>query len=204
MARTIEIAYRGAKVTCQIDKVDREALYGALETETHDVDGRPCRLATLASDGRTLIPSGDTAFAYMSDDGQWRERGDLVALDAAGNRLNTVASSFSAPLELDTTTTPARFLDHAIRLAYALEPVEGLLPAPLGAALGDGTIFKTDFSYRGGVSADPAFVMQGADGTVWLLIGVENDINLVGYSQPAGLAAEDDAAPDDDIDFDMM
>ena len=161
---------------------------------------------TLASDGRTLIPSGETAFAYMSEDGTWIERSDLTPLDGAGNRLNTVASSFSQPIELEITTTPQRFLDHSIRLVYALQPVESEFPAKLLDTLGQGTIFKTDFSYRGGVSADPAFVMKGADGTVWLLVGDENDINFVGFNQSAGLAVEeeDETAEDDDLDFNMM
>jgi hypothetical protein len=103
------------------------------------------------------------------------------------------------------TATPVRFLDHSIRLAYALDPVEAGWPQVLVEALDKGTIFKTDFSYRGGVSADPAFVMRGGDGTVWLLVGDENRVDFVGLSQPAGLTTEDDEAPaDDDIDFDMM
>ena len=205
MARTIELAYSGANVKCTIEKVDRTSLYGSIDTETHDSDGRPCRLMTLAANGRTLIPSGETAFAYMSEDGRWIERSELTPLDGAGNRLNTVASSFSQPIELEITTTPSRFLDHSIRLAYALQPVEADFPAKLIDKLGKGTIFKTDFSYRGGVSADPAFVMQGADGTVWLLVGDENDIDYVGFSQPAGLSLEEDeTVEDDELDFNMM
>jgi hypothetical protein len=206
MARIIEISHQGKKVACTIEKVDRTDLYGSIDVETRDMDGRPCRLATLAADGRTLLPSGNTAIAYLAADGRWLERTDLIAQDAAGNRLNTVASSFSQPLELETTTTPARFLDHAIRLAYVLDPVEAVpLPDKLVDALAKGAIFKTDFSYRGGVSADPAFVMQGADGAVWLLVGDENAIDYVGLAQSTGLAAGDaEAESEDDLDFDMM
>ncbi len=205
MARTIEIQHLGANVACTIEKVDRTSLYGSIDVETHDMDGRACRLATLAADGRTLIPSGNTAIAHLSTDGRWLERSDLIAQDAAGNRLNTVASSFSQPLELETVTTPSRFLDHAIRLAYVLDPVDASLPPKLAEALGAGAIFKTDFSYRGGISADPAFVMQGADGAVWLLVGDENAIDYVGLAQSAGLVAEEaEADGEDDLDFDMM
>ncbi len=79
------------------------------------------------------------------------------------------------------------------------------MPARLAEALGKGAIFKTDFSYRGGVGADPAFVMQGADGTVWLLVGDEYSIDFVGFNQPAGLDADEaDAGGDDELDFEMM
>lgn len=205
MARTIELAHAGAVGRFTLEKIDRAALYGAVDTETRDADGRPCRLATLASDGRTVVPSGETAFAYMAGDGRWLERSALVAVDAEGRKLNTVASSFSHPLELEVTTTANRLLDHAIRLAYVLDPVEAPMPPGLVAALAAGQIFKTDFSYRGGVSADPAFVMQGSDGNVWLLVGEESRIDYVGFNQAAGLAAEDEeAAAEDEIDFEMM
>jgi hypothetical protein len=204
MARSIELAFAGTLAKCAIDKVDRTSLYGSVTTETRDIDGKTCRLATLAGDGKTLIPSGDTALAYMTDDGRWMERNMLVPVDAAGNRVNSVASSFTHPLDLDVTVTPSRFLDHSIRSAYMLSP-EAALPAPLDTALSAGSIFKTDFSYRGGISADPAFVMKSADGTLWLLVGDENDVNFVGFNQPVGLVADDaEDASDDDLDFDMM
>ena len=205
MARTIELSFSGETVRCAMEKVDRTSLYGSTEIETRDIDGSLCKLATLANDGRTLIPGGGTATAYMSSDGRWLDRSALVAVDASNNRLNTVPSSFSQPLELAFETTPSRFLDHAIRLAYALEPVDSTLPAKLSAALDKGVIYKTDFSYRGGPSANPAFVMRGADGTVWLLVGEENEIDFIGFEQPIGLTEEgDEVASEDDIDFDMM
>lgn len=204
MARSVELSFSGALTRCVIEKIDRSSLYGSVDVETRDLEGRRCQLATLANDGRSLIPSGNTAIAYMNANGRWLERGDLVAVDASGNRLNTVGSSFSQPLELEVTTTPARFLDHSIRLAYALEP-ETPLPAKLAEVLGKGAIFKTDFSYRGGVDADPAFVLQGADGTVWLLVGDENDVDFVGFNQPVAIAAEDgEETAGDGLDFDMM
>ncbi|MEL6373895.1 MAG: hypothetical protein AAFR04_07990 [Pseudomonadota bacterium] len=208
MARTLAFSHRGEAFHGEIDKVDRAKLYGAVTIETNDVDGRPCRLMSLASDGRTLIPRGGTALAYFDEHERWLERDQLKPVDARGFALNPVASSFSHVIDLDVETSVNRFLDHTVRLAYALAPAEAeAWPSTFAEALTQGTIFKFDFSYRGGVRADPAFICQAADGLAWLLIGDESRIDWVTYEQATGLIDDDDdegAADDDDFDFDMM
>ena len=205
MARTLEFLFAGQSLKCGIDKVDRAALYGSTDVETRDKAGSRCQIATLANDGRTLIPSGGTALGYVARDGTWLERSGLTAVDSRGNRLNTVSSSFDQPIELEIKTTPERFLDHSIRSAYLLEIVEGGVPAALGKALGEGAIYKFDFSYRGGLAADPAFLLRDGDDALWLLIGDDNNVNFVGLAEAAGLAIEDgaEAADSDELDFEM-
>lgn len=205
MARTLEFRFEGQAFKCAIDKVDRSSLYGSIDVETRDPEGLRCEVATLASDGRTLIPIGGTAFAYMSKDGRWIERGDLTPVDKAGRKLNPVGSSFETGLDLEMRVTPERFLDHSIRLSYVLDVVEGAVPAALAKELDGGTVFKTDFSYRGGISADPAFMLKGTDGALWLLVGEDGNINYLSFAE---VSAPDDAEPDaakgDELDFDMM
>lgn len=205
MARALEFVFKGQSFKGAIVKVDRAALYGLVDVETRDRAGLKCFVAALASDGRTLIQSGGTAIAQFRPDGRYLERADLVPVDARGNRLNSVPSSFDAPIELEMRTTTERFLDHSIRLSYAID-AEGPMPAALVGELETGAIFKFDFSYRGGTSADPAFMLKGADGTLWMLVGHENNLNFAGLAQTAGLGDTDEPgdAGDDDLDFEMM
>ena len=86
MARTVEFLRDDQSFKCAIDKVDRSKLYGSVEVETRDTCGLKCQLATLASDGRTLIQSGGIAFGYLGRDGEWLQRSELTAVDARGNR----------------------------------------------------------------------------------------------------------------------
>src|SRR5262249_15829551 len=190
MARTLEFLCDGQSFKCAIDKVDRNKLYGTVEVETRDQAGLKCQMATLANDGRTLIQSGGIAFGYLGRDGEWLQRSELTPVDARGNRLNTVSSSFNNPVELDRRTTPERLLAHSIHAPYALDARDGL-PSNVKQELEDGVIFKIDFSYRGGTGVDPAFVMRGGDGTLWLLVGAENNIDFIGFQQTAGLAGGD-------------
>ena len=144
MARSLEFAFKGQSFRGELVKVDRGALYGSIDVETRDRNGQRCSVATLASDGRTLIQTGGTAIGYLARDGRWLERAELTAVDARGAKLNTVASSFDAPIVLETRTTAERFLDHSIRLAYALDGVGGpggdrlAVPPALAADLDSG------------------------------------------------------------------
>ena len=58
MARALEFRIDGQTWKAAIEKVDRTALYGTVDVETRDKSGAWCEVATLAADGRTLIPSG--------------------------------------------------------------------------------------------------------------------------------------------------
>lgn len=216
MPRSLEFGFEGRRFACSISKVDRRKLYGAVDIETIDVDGGECALASLARDGKTLIPFGGTAAGYVNPDGEWVFRKDLNPVDLDGEELEMVASSFDAPLELGETASIEEFLDHSVRLVYRLDAAEsestanGDMDAEFVRRIESGEIFRTGFSYRGGVSADPAFIMQGQDNAVWLLIAAVNQIDYVSLEQAAVCASTvelDDADDEEELDelsFDVL
>ncbi len=204
MPRKLDFHFRRQTFNCALNKVDRNRLYGSRRIETLDMDDKPCSLATLLDDGRTLVPVGGTASGYINPDGEWVRRKEITPTDLEGNPLPKVASSFDTGLTLDQTTDVEDFLDHGIRLCYALE---GEIPEALLESLAAGVIYKTPFSYRGGINPDPAFVMQGADDTIWLLIGEPNAIDYATLEQAAVVAAtreEDEEDESDELDFGML
>ncbi len=200
----LNLEYEGGTVACGIDKVDRSKLYGRTETEVLDERGRPCRPAMLANDGKTIIPRGGIALAYVSPAGFWRDKSDLRAIDLNGNPIEGVTSTFKETVALEETCTCEKLLDHNIRMVYRLEPAEDqAFPADLLDALGDGAIFTFPFSYRGGLTADTAFVLQ-ADGAVWLLVGGQTDIHFIAREDPSGIAGTEEEEEDEESeDFDF-
>ena len=209
MARKLDFEFGGAPFTVAIHKVDRSKLYGRVETETFDANDKECTLATLARDGRTIIPMGGTASGYINTEGLWVTRDELIPIDRDGKEISEVASSFSAPTVLTQEVDIDTFLDHPIRLAYRLDAETEISPALLGK-LKAGAIYQFPFSYRGGIYFDPAFLMQGEGETLWMLIGQKSDIEFVGFEQAAICAAraeelgEDDSGETDAFDFDML
>jgi len=205
----ISFQYEGKESTCGLGKVDRSKLYGYSKTEVLDEDGKPCTLATLAADGRTVIPSGGVALAYFSPDGLWKEKSDLKAVDVDGEEIKPVSSTLKAPVELSDTATFDEFLTHNIRLIYQLDTdEENTIDDALIKALDGGTIFTFSFSYRGGLSADTAFLIKGHDGTPWMLVGKETELEFIGFEQTGSLSsAENDGDSTDDdeelISFDF-
>ncbi len=209
MARKLDFDFGGEPFTLAITKVDRSKLYGRVQTETFDANDKACTLATLARDGRTIIPYGGTASGYVNTEGLWVTRDELVPIDRDGKEIAEVASSFSAPTILETEVDIDTFLDHPIRLAYQLDPQTEISQALLDK-LAAGAIYQFPFSYRGGIYTDPAFLMQGEDDVLWMLIGQKSDIEFVGFEQAAICAAraeelgEDDSGETDAFDFDML
>ena len=208
MARSLTFTLGKASFDCTIHKVDRTKLYGSRSIETLDMDGNKCNLATLLDDGKTLVPFGGTASGYINPDGEWVCRKDITPVDFDGKKLEKVPSSFNSGMPLDEKISAEEFLDHSIRLTYALESTEGMDESFL-KEIKSGVIFKTSFSYRGGVDPDPAFVMQGEDETIWLMIGAENRVSYSKLEQAAVIEAtaeKDEGAETsgDDLDFGML
>lgn len=205
----LQLQFQGTSVACGLDKIDRSKLYGYIDSEVLDEQQRPCRLATLASDGRTLMPSGGVALAYVSPGGLWRDKSDLKAVNLEGQPIEPVISTFKAPVDLTQAATAEDVLDHNIRMSYLLTP-EGdgaAFPPALVSELAAGKIYTFPFSYRGGLTADTAFLMQGHDGSIWLLVGKKTHIQLISFEQQAALADESGAEEDaeaEEIDFGMM
>ena len=207
MARTLTFTLGKKSFDCTIHKVDRNKLYGSRSIETLDMDGKECSLATLLDDGKTLVPYGGTASGYINPDGEWVDRDEITPVDFEGNKLEEVPSSFKAGMSLDEEVSAEEFLDHSIRLTYALK--SDTMDKTFVKNIEKGIIYKTFFSYRGGIDPDPSFVMQGEDKTIWLLIGSENRVAYSKLEQAAVIAAteQDDEGAEtsgDELDFGML
>lgn len=213
MPRSLRFLYGESATAFAMGKVDRGKLYGSRSIETLDADGQRCNLATLASDGRTLIPNGGTAMAHLSPSGEWVENDALAAVDREGHPLAKLPSSFEGSIALEETVDEDHLLEHSIRLTYALAADNAPTDAPTGAlavALAEGTIFTFPFSWRGGFDTDPAFLLQSEEGGIWLLIGDPNAIRLVGLEQAAACGPEAEEEPEaegemgSELDFTML
>ena len=202
MAKPLILQWGDVDLPFTLTKIDRSKLYGFKEVEVLDEQNRVCELATLASDGCTVVGRGGTALGTLDADGQWREKSELKPVDPEGRELLPVPSSYSAPIKLFETVTPDEFLNHNIRLVYQLE-TEGEIGTLLDELKRD-TIFAFPYSYRGGLEADAAFLLMGADGNVFLTIGSPTKVEFIGLQQAATVDDQDGMDETDLMDFDMI
>lgn len=203
MAKPLVVSLGGSDFALNLNKVERSDLYGFIEVETLDEQGRKCTLATLADDGRTLIGTSGSALAMLSPDGDWLDRKALRPVDNQGQPMTPVASSYSAPVPLQKTATIEEYLSHNIRSAYQVSSETDL--GPLMAELKKGTIFHFPYSFRGGLEPDAGFLLLAADGTPFVAIGSPTRLEMVGLQQSVGTAEEEPEGEDDEsLDFSMM
>ncbi|MFK7894021.1 MAG: hypothetical protein AB8B63_24615 [Granulosicoccus sp.] len=207
MPRSLNFKYRKSSFSCELNKIDRAKIYGTVTVHTVDHEGNDTDLFSLARDGRTLIGLGGTGSGYVNRDGYWVESGERIPVDAEGDPMELIDSSFDSVIALKETVEEDVLLDHPVRLAYHLIGDE--LPDGIRKKLDGGSIYHFEFSYRGGPVADPAFVLTDTDGDLWLLIGNPTDVEFRSYQQVAICAASstdevEDDSEDDNFDFDML
>ncbi|CAN5614281.1 hypothetical protein BH11PLA2_BH11PLA2_46170 [soil metagenome] len=203
MAKPLVVTYRGESIALELEKVDRTKLYGFVETVVLDDAGKHCELGTLSSDGHSVVGKGGTALAYLSHDGQWRTKAELKPVDPDGKAIEPVKSTFDAPVTLDRTANIVEFLSHNITTLYQLTP-DGMAEE-LQKDLQGGTIYQFPFSYRGGLEASAGFLLQGADGHLFLCVGVPTAFEFVGLQATAAVVSEDATADEDDsLDFNLV
>ena len=205
MPRTLTFSFKNAQIAVSPEKVDRSKLYGFIDVEALDSKGRPCTLATLADDGRTLVGVGGTSFGVLSPDGEWLDKSKLKPVNSEGLPIQPVPSSYAAPVPLEKTATIEEYLSHNIKGVYVINPGEADASA-LFAELKKGTIFSFPYSFRGGLEADAGFLLMAADGTPFMAIGQPTSLHFVGLETP--ITIEEDTGEEgeggDEVDFSMM
>jgi len=206
MARALKFKYSDAEFECELHKVDRSKLYGTVDIETRDNEGNRCGLAAIANDGKTLIPYGGTAFAYINAEGEWVERNELSPANMEGEKLPTIPSSFDLTIELNREVSDEEYLNHSARLCYQLGTGDSFSQV-LRDKLLEGAVFKFDFLYREGVSADPAFILATPDNIIWMMVGEPSSIDYVGLDQAAvsfAVSEDDTDEGSEEFDFEML
>lgn len=203
MARALVLSLDGEEFAVRIQKVDRERLYGDVTIEAFDEDGNEASLQILDADGKTLISTGGTSLATLDEDGNSVDRKKLIAVTPDGEEVEPVPSSFSAPNLLFEATID-EYLSHTVKSVYILSPPEGENFDDLEAVLSDDRILKFDFSYRGGLEYDTAFLLENQK-TVFMIIGNNTIMQYVTLNQAATLEpVEEQEIAAEEIDFDLF
>jgi hypothetical protein len=203
--RTLVFQHGGGELGLSPEKLDRSKLYGSVEVEALDDQGRRCRLMTLHTDGKTLIGSGGTAIAFLTPEKRWIDRAALQPRDVDGNPLEPVASSFDAPIPLSTRATVDDYLSHNIKAVYVMTGDDPKL-AELAAELRAGTIYRFPYSFRGGLVPDVGFLLAGADDTLFLAVGQPTHLHFLGLDVAPAYEEEGEPAraEDEELDFGML
>ena len=203
MPRALVLSLDGEEFSVHMQKVDRERLYGDIEIEAFDEDGNEAVLQILDADGKTLISTGGTSLATLNEDGNSVDRKKLIPITSDGEEIEPVPSSFNAP-NLLYEATMDEYLSHTVKSVYILSPPEGANLDLLDDVLSGDSIYKFDFSYRGGLEYDTAFLI-GNEKTVFMIIGTAAALQFVKLNQPSVLEpVEEQEISGEEIEFDLF
>lgn len=203
MARPLILLLDGQEFAVTLVKIDREKLYGKVDIEAFDEKGKEANLRILAADGKTLIDKGGTALATVNDEGDSVERSELVPIDADGEKIEQVASSFGQKNELKPATVEDYFLQ-IVKSVYLVQPHENAELKELHDHLSTQRMFTFPFSWRGGIEYDNAFLI-GSGKDAFLVVGKQAEFQFIKLNQAAVLDSEEEQEISaDDLDFDLM
>lgn len=203
MARPLILLLDGQEFAVTLVKIDREKLYGKVGIEAFDEKGKEANLRILAADGKTLIDKGGTALATVNDKGDSVERSELIPIDADGEKIEQVASSFGQKNELNPATVEDYFLQ-IVKSVYLVQPHENAELKELHDHLSTQRMFTFPFSWRGGIEYDNAFLI-GSGKDAFLVVGKQAEFQFIKLNQAAVLDSEEEQEISaDDLDFDLM
>jgi hypothetical protein len=204
MARPLILSLDGQETAVGLVKVDRERLYGAVEIEAFDERGKPATIKVLAADGRTLLDKGGTALATVDEEGNSVSRTELKPVDANGDPIELVPSSFNQTNVLERADAED-YLSQIVKSVYLIEPAEGADLEYINDHLASGQMFRFPFSYRGGVDHDSAFVVGNEKGDAFMVVGRDAALGYVRLNQAAVLDSIEEAEiSGEELDFEML
>jgi hypothetical protein len=203
MARALILSLDGHEYPVSLIKVDREKLYGKIETEAFDEKGLEAELKVLAADGKTLIDKGGTALATVTDKGDSVDRSDLVPINPEGEKIEQVTSSFGEVNVLKQSSVQEYF-SQMVKSVYLLRPHEDSDLSGLRDQLSAEQIYTFPFSYRGGIEHDNAFVIGTGD-DLFMVTGKQAEFQFIKLNQHATLdSSEEEEISADELDFNLL
>ena len=203
MARELILSLDGQEFPVIPVKIDRERLYGKVEIEAFDEKGTHASIKVLAADGRTLIDKGGTALTVVTEEGTSVSRTKLEAVDANGDPIEPVPSSFDQPNVLKRAGAED-YLSQIVKAVYMLESADGTPIDYLLDHTAADEIFTFRFSWRGGLDHDSAFIIgHGSD--AFMVVGKQAALQFVRLNQAAVLdSVEEREISADEIDFESL
>jgi len=201
MARSLQLNAGGEEFACELEKLDRNKLYGWTETKAFDREGNECYFGSISGDGLHVFGKGAFEQGYLTASGQWLKAADLKVVDADGDVLEKQESSFSDVIALSESVSVDTFLMHTIKSVYQLQASDALVKL---VAEND-EIYSFPFNYYASHTPDSAFLIVNG-GHLFMLVGQHCGFEFLELQTVDSSVLEDDEDEDDDgdIDFSMF
>lgn len=199
MAQVPSFSFNDTVFEASLVKLNRDKVYGYVETKYTDSNGSICNFITILDDGRTMVDSGGVSLKSINEAGDEIDKSTLVARYEDGTEAVQIPSVFDKVNLLSTDKGLEDYLLMDVKSVYQLNVADGSAIKP---ALEKHRVLYFPFNYRAGYDPDDAFLVMQND-HIFLVTGIINEFAYAALDIPVLL--EDDAEePADDIDFNMF
>jgi hypothetical protein len=200
MARELAFKLGEEDISAPILKIDRKKIYGWVDKVALDRDGSPCHFGAISADGLHIFSKASFEQGYVDDEGNWLDRKSIKYLNAEGEELETIKSSFDQTIVLEQTATLDEYLLHCAKSVYQLDAPEALR----SAVKNQEDFYWFPFNYTASRSPDKAFLIDNDEG-LFMLVCEPTHFKAVGQPEVEVVMDTDvDEEDEDDMDFGMM
>ena len=199
MARSLKFSVNSEEMNIEIEKLDRNKVYGWVEKKYIDRDGNDCFFGSISQDGTSIFGKEAFESGYLSSANEWLERSDLDVLDAEGNKVEQKEASFKQTIPLQKQVSVDDFLDYVVKSVYQLDAPQSLIDLVKTSD----QLFCFPFNYTASYTPDNAFLIEN-ENTLFMLIGQHCGFQFLEMQEISPILEDDDEDDGDDIDFSMF
>ena len=203
MARLIKFQIEKQSFDAGIIKVDREKVYGWIETVYSDLNNLTCTTATLIDDGQTLLTSGSVASKTVNSLNIEIDKSTLIAKNGSDLSLATLKpSAYDQPVNLIPSSID-ELLDLDVTATYELTFDDPSIKLSMLQAFTNIQTYRFEFNYRTDYEASDAFILQ-SEQNIFILTGTKNDFTYLENIKQEQVVIETEENLDEELDFGML
>jgi len=201
MARLVKFNIGTESFDAAINKLDRDKVYGWIETVATDSAGNTCLTASLLNDGRTMVGSGGIAQKTLDSNKVEVDKSTLVAKLPDMSLAVLQPSIYEQPVNLIAASIED-LLDLDVTAVYELTFDDLEIKSKMQSFL-DNAVYSFPFNYRSDYEAADAFMLfNGA--VFFILTGNKNQFNFLTNEISEPIVIEETEVSEEELDFGML
>jgi len=202
MAKNLSFIIQKTAFNAAITKIDRDKVYGFIEEQALDSEGKPCVTANLLDDGQTLILSGATALKTVTALHSEIDKKQLKTVYLDGTDAVLVPSSYDAPIMLQSVGMEAVF-NLEVSTVYQLAFDDIAVKTAMLKHFAQQEVYRFVFNYRADYEGADALVLA-AQNEIFILTGRMVEFEFI-ENKSLLLPVESEAETEDEtMDFGML
>ena len=202
MAKNLNFCIGKNKFEASITKVDRDKVYGFVEEQVLDKNGKICNTGNLLDDGQTIIMTGATALKNINDKNIEVDKKSLRTVYMDGKDAVLVPSSYDEEIQLQKVLMEDLF-NLEVSTVYQLNWEDNDAKSSMLKELDEGKLFSFVFNYRADYEGADAILLS-AQKEVFILVGRLLSFEFLENKSIAPFIETEVPEQDDEIDFAML